>query len=106
MIVNPNDVFDSLGVSNVSRYAKFLREGGPTNSRNDIAIYTIHEVKERNETFEIKIYLPEYVLIGDDGGGKGFLIHAVHQSTVYSSGFGDFSKDYFCVVAPDFAVWA
>lgn len=34
------------------------------------AIYGPHSIRERNETYEAAEYCPEWVLIGDDGGGR------------------------------------
>ncbi|MEV6930228.1 hypothetical protein AB0M46_37895 [Dactylosporangium sp. NPDC051485] len=37
-------------------------------------IYPLDGIVERNATFEISEYGPDLVLIGDDGGGRGFFI--------------------------------
>jgi hypothetical protein len=37
-------------------------------------VYPLDEVAERNATFEISDYRPDLLLIGDDGGGRGFFI--------------------------------
>jgi hypothetical protein len=37
-------------------------------------IYDFDHIKERNETYQILIYAPDYIMIGDDGGGQGLFI--------------------------------
>lgn len=39
-------------------------------------LYDIDEIVERNETWEVNIYAPGYIAIGDDGGGNVFLMKA------------------------------
>lgn len=60
----PNDYIKLLGNAN-----GFLAEDG-------IKIYGIDELIERNETFEVIEYAPGYVAIGDDSGGRVFLMKA------------------------------
>lgn len=37
-------------------------------------IYAPEEIGERNETYQVAEYAPGWVLIGDDGGGRGYLV--------------------------------
>lgn len=41
------------------------------------AIYGPHSLTERNDTYEVAEYSPGWVLIGDDGGGSGYLMRSV-----------------------------
>ncbi|WP_139177683.1 hypothetical protein [Ruania alba] len=41
------------------------------------AIYGPHSLAERNDTYEVAEYSPGWVLIGDDGGGAGYLMRAL-----------------------------
>lgn len=41
---------------------------------NGILFYSSEDVLERNETFEVNKYAPGYLAIGDDSGGRAFLI--------------------------------
>ncbi|RIQ14405.1 hypothetical protein [Jiangella rhizosphaerae] len=47
---------------------------------NGTAIYGPHSICERNTTYEVEEYSPGWVLIGDDGGGAGYLMR--RQGTV------------------------
>ncbi|MGC4807019.1 hypothetical protein [Micromonospora sp. DT233] len=40
----------------------------------DVALYGPDEIAERNRTHEVPQYAPELLLIGDDGGGRGFFV--------------------------------
>ncbi|MFL1382392.1 DUF4303 domain-containing protein [Nocardiopsis protaetiae] len=40
------------------------------------AVYGPHSLAERNTTFEVAAYAPGWVLVGDDGGGRGLLMRA------------------------------
>ena len=39
-----------------------------------VMLYPLDCVIERNETFETKAYCPGYIAIGDDSGGRAFVI--------------------------------
>jgi len=71
-----------------------------------VKIYSLDELQERNETYEITEYAPGYILIGDDSGGKGFLLSLQKEtSEIYSSGLGDMSPNGFKVIANSFQSW-
>jgi hypothetical protein len=39
-----------------------------------VLLYPLDYVIERNETLETKVYCPGYIAIGDDSGGRAFVI--------------------------------
>jgi len=41
---------------------------------NDFLLYSTAEIAERNQTYEVHVYLPGYLNVGDDGGGKAALV--------------------------------
>ncbi|MFJ9517869.1 hypothetical protein ACIRPK_06320 [Kitasatospora sp. NPDC101801] len=54
------------------------------------------------------LYAPGFVLIGDDSGGRGFLLRADGPgpgSAVFSSDLGDLDPADFDVESTDFASW-
>lgn len=55
-----------------------------------VHIYGPHEIAERNETYEIAEYAPDWVMVGDDSGGSGLFIrrHGKDRSTVLLVGMG------------------
>jgi hypothetical protein len=74
----PKALLELLRLSN-----GFLTPGG-------IHVYGADDLAERNLTFEIAAYCAGYLLIGDNSGGKGYLMRlGGEDSPVYSSGLGD-----------------
>lgn len=60
-----------------------------------LSIYPTDVVFERNETFEVFKYCPDYLLIGDDSGGTGIMIlRNENDPIVVKSGFGDLIPPY------------
>jgi hypothetical protein len=45
-----------------------------TDSSVDVYLYGPGEIAERNTTYQIPIYTPDLLLIGDDGGGRGLFV--------------------------------
>ena len=59
---------------------------------------------ERNETFETKAYCVGYVTVGDDGGGKQFLL-SLETGAVSVVDAGAMTPDAARDVAGDFGAW-
>jgi hypothetical protein len=74
----PGDLEQLLSQSN-----GFLTPGG-------ISLYGTDDLAERNQTYEIDQYSEGFLLIGDNSGGKGYLMQLGRgESPVYSSDLGD-----------------
>ncbi|WP_432113133.1 hypothetical protein [Streptomyces sp. S1] len=81
-----------------------VRDGLLTES--GVAVYSAVDIGERNATYEVAQYAPGFLLVGDDSGGRGFLLRADDpDSAVFSSGLGDLDPADFDVVSADFASW-
>ncbi|MCG6494150.1 hypothetical protein [Kitasatospora sp. A2-31] len=81
-----------------------VRDGLLTGS--GVAVYPAGCIGERNATYEVAQYAPGFLLIGDDSGGRGFLLRADDpDSAVFSSDLGDLDPADFDVVSADFASW-
>ncbi|MEU8928140.1 hypothetical protein AB0D10_45830 [Kitasatospora sp. NPDC048545] len=71
-----------------------------------VTVYSAGCIGERNTTYEVAQYAPGFVLIGDDSGGRGFLLRADDQCpVVFSSDLGDLGPEDFEVESEDFAPW-
>ncbi|MEU3568049.1 hypothetical protein AB0E96_06400 [Kitasatospora sp. NPDC036755] len=71
-----------------------------------VTVYPAGCIGERNATYDVAQYAPGFVLIGDDSGGRGFLLRAGDpRSAVYSSDLGDLGPEGFDVESADFASW-
>jgi hypothetical protein len=72
-----------------------------------VTSYAAEELAERNQTFEVAEYLPGRVLIGDNGGGVGFLIAAsAGDPAVVPVGLGSLLESDLEVVAESLSAWA
>ncbi|MBO0914104.1 hypothetical protein [Streptomyces laculatispora] len=71
-----------------------------------VSVYSAGCIGERNTTYEVAQYAPGFVLIGDNSGGRGFLLRADDPgSAVLSSDLGDLGPEDFEVESEDFASW-
>ncbi|MFI8810146.1 MULTISPECIES: SMI1/KNR4 family protein [unclassified Streptomyces] len=62
---------------------------------NGVLVYGPHAIGERNETFEVAHYAPEWVLVGDDSGGGGLLMrrHGRDRTRVFHLDLGAIGPD-------------
>ena len=101
----------SLGLIFPGEYVELLRctDGlDPTvnSDRYAIGLFQVHDLAEMAESYEIPEYLPNYLFIGFDGGGRGlFLRSGVERSPVLLCGTGALSESELREVAPDLSAW-
>lgn len=53
---------------------ELYRQAGGFETPSEVVVYRIEDLADRSETFEVARYSPGYCLIGDDSGGRGFLM--------------------------------
>lgn len=95
-----------LGMSLPAAYRAFLKSYVEQVSEDGTLLYGADSVIERNETFETKKYAADYLAVGDDSGGRCFLIPLdAGSNAVYTSNQGDMDSDGFNLLAEDFSVW-
>ncbi|WP_425248057.1 SMI1/KNR4 family protein [Streptomyces sp. NEAU-NA10] len=71
-----------------------------------VTVYSAGCIGERNTTYEVARYAPGFLLVGDNSGGRGFLLRADGPgSAVFSSDLGDLGHEDFEVESVDFASW-
>ncbi|MEU1514832.1 hypothetical protein ABZ490_22155 [Streptomyces sp. NPDC005811] len=71
-----------------------------------VTVYSARCIGERNATYEVAQYAPGFLLIGDDSGGRGFLLRADGPgSAVFASDLGDLGPEDFEVESVDFVSW-
>lgn len=69
-----------------------------------VLLYGREDFIERNETTHTKEYLPGHVAVGDDSGGRQFVL-ALHDGRLFFVDAGAMMVEYFHPVADDFAEW-
>ena len=87
-------------------YSAFLvaqPESAPTG--DFVLLYGQSDLSERNETFEVQQYLPDWVAIGDDGGGTAILMRLDGSPSVYRCGHGAIGSLDPELVSNSFAAW-
>ncbi|MEZ0612201.1 SMI1/KNR4 family protein [Fibrella sp. WM1] len=71
-----------------------------------VKLYSIDEIDERNETYEVAEYAPHLLLIGDDSGGDGFFLAKQPDATnVYQIGLGAIGSTEERLVADNLVSW-
>jgi hypothetical protein len=72
-----------------------------------LLLYGLDDVEERNATFEVADYLPGYLLIGDDSGGRGILVALTSTAhPVYACGLGAMNEEDVVPLADSLQAWA
>lgn len=87
-------------------YAMFLKQSDGFDS-NMVRLYSISEIEERNATYEVDKYCPDFINIGDDGGGSAIMLKNSFflDSKVYLVGHGVMTPEYMEIIGNDFASW-
>lgn len=95
-----------LGFDLPEQYADLLAEANGFLLDSGTKLYSVDEVVERNETFEVSTYAPGFLSIGDNSGGRAFILSLSDaETTVHSVGYGTLEPRYMLVVASDVAAW-
>lgn len=77
-----------------SRLIKFWKSYSEVSFENGINIYGLDIATERNRLYEVSRYAPEYILIGDDGGGRGLFIKKNGDLNVFYQDLGALSLSF------------
>lgn len=67
-------------------YIEFLLISNGLYAENFVLL-EIEEIFQRNKDYEIDLYLPEYIMIGDDNGGVAILME-FKTGNIYANGLG------------------
>lgn len=62
-------------------------------------------IEERNTTFEVEQWIPDFIAIGDDSGGTQFYLRRDGSEAVYMAGVGAISVREPEVIHSSFAGW-
>ncbi len=93
-----------MGVKLPYLYSKFLSEINSLSifvvGNTGITLYNISDLEERNKTYDIQSYEPNYFLIGQDGD-LAFFIKKDDGETIYSNDLGALGSLEMEVVSPD-----
>ena len=87
-----------------SRLIEFWKSYSEVSFENGINIYGLDIATERNKLYEVSRYAPEYILIGDDGGGRGLFLKKNGDLNVYYQDLGALSLPFYSLNI-DFFSW-
>ncbi|MFJ7662768.1 hypothetical protein ACIQXW_10240 [Lysinibacillus sp. NPDC097162] len=87
-----------------SRMIEFWKSYSEVSFENGVNIYGLDIATERNRLYEVSTYAPEYILIGDDGGGQGLFIKKNGDLNVYYQDLGALSLPFYSLNI-DFFSW-
>jgi hypothetical protein len=95
-----------LGLRLPEMYAQFLRGHFEKMFGDGVLLYSVEDLVERNSVYETKVYCPGHIAIGDDSGGRAFVIPLEEwMGSVFVVDHGDMTKDGFALVATNFYDW-
>lgn len=87
-------------------YLQFLKQSNGFDA-NFLRLYPVDELVERNLTYEVELHCPDFINIGDDGGGQAILIKSAlfDDTSVYLVGHGVMTPEFMEIIGIDFLSW-
>ncbi|MCA0120650.1 MULTISPECIES: SMI1/KNR4 family protein [Bacillus] len=83
-----------------------LKQSNGCSIGGDLLLYGTEDIVERNKTWEVHHYASGYVAIGDDGGGRVFLMRqAEEEKKVWIVDVGVMDPQHAELVAEDLLSW-
>lgn len=76
-MINEKQIIEFQSNNNLKipiQYQNFLKQNDGYSFEGGIILYSLTELREMNESLQIQKYQPDYLAIGDDGGGLIFLM--------------------------------
>jgi|SRR6185295_8478787 len=70
-----------------------------------VKVYGTQDMQNRNTAFVFEESASEYLLVGDNSGGLGLILHKHQKSPLYICDLGFLDFDDFEVLAEDFLQW-
>lgn len=96
----------TLGVRLPAAYRELLRHSNGVLLANGVSLYSTHDLWERNASYDVLTSCPGYLLIGDDSGGRGFLVDTCDDAArIYASGLGVLDPAEFATFASGLQDW-
>jgi hypothetical protein len=97
----------ALGCKLPDAYLRLLTRTSGEVRADGFLLYSMGDLVERNEAFGVAEFLPGYLLIGDDSGGRGFFLLTAEQSesAVLMCDLGGLMPEYTSEIAPSLVCW-
>jgi len=98
-------LLDVILKDSVPEYRNFLAQNVEDVPVGDLLLYGLESLPDRNQTYELEEYLPGWFRLGDDSGGRQFLMKLDGSAAVYACDAGALGSLEPELVAPGFADW-
>ncbi|MCM3576052.1 SMI1/KNR4 family protein [Mesobacillus subterraneus] len=86
-------------------YKELLQASNGLATNEGIVIYGTDDLIERNETWETLEYTPGFVSIGDDSGGRVFLMSLSDKEEILIVDSGDMTPDHAELISTNLIQW-
>jgi hypothetical protein len=86
-------------------YKELLQASNGLATNEGIIIYGTDDILERNETWETQEYAPGFVSIGDDSGGRVFLMSLSDKEEILIVDSGDMTPDHAELITTNLIQW-
>ncbi|PJD00337.1 SMI1/KNR4 family protein [Janthinobacterium sp. BJB1] len=95
-----------LGHALPAHYLSFIKDWQEGLRGEQVLLYGLESLRERNETYDVQQCCPGYMTIGDDSGARAVLLALDGgDRAVYLAGHGSMRRDDFERAADDFHAW-
>ncbi|MDR7669631.1 SMI1/KNR4 family protein [Bacillus altitudinis] len=104
--INIKEAESQLNMLLPHAYKTLLKQTNGCSVEGDVLLYGTEDIVERNKTWEVHHYASGYVAIGDDGGGRVFLMRqAEEEKKVWIVDAGVMDPQHAELVAEDLLSW-
>lgn len=104
--INIKEAESQLNMLLPHAYKTLLKQTNGCSVEGDVLLYGTEDIVERNATWEVHHYASGYVAIGDDGGGRVFLMRqAEEEKKVWIVDAGVMDPQHAELVAEDLLSW-
>lgn len=87
------------GLSLPAEYVAFLQLTDGLYTGDRLVLLELSEIAGRNHDYDVQVWLPGFVMIGDDSGGTAVLMRG-EDAKVYEVGMGVMDRASMCMSAP------
>lgn len=94
----------ALNVTLPVEYVQMLHISNGFGLPTGLIVYAAEDVPERNETFEVGVYAPGYLAIGDDSGGRLVVLH-LQRPGVWIVDAGSLHPDDMVLLSASLGQW-
>jgi hypothetical protein len=86
-------------------YKQLLKTSNGLATNEGMIIYGIEDILERNATWEIQDYAPGFISIGDDSGGRVFLMSLDNKEQILIVDSGDMNLEHAELITTNLFQW-